>query len=85
MPANNWLQGRHALITGGGTGIGAAAATHLHAAGASISVLGRRMEPLERTASIVSGAADRSAMLPTAKKSPAPSTKRGPPMAQSHS
>ncbi|MEO5972082.1 MAG: SDR family oxidoreductase [Sphingomicrobium sp.] len=55
--ANDWLQGRHALITGGGTGIGAAAATHLHAAGAKISLLGRRPEPLERTAAIVSGAA----------------------------
>jgi 3-hydroxybutyrate dehydrogenase len=32
----NWLEGRHALITGGGTGIGAAAATHLHAAGAKV-------------------------------------------------
>src|SRR5512140_279880 len=57
MPENNMLQGRHALITGGGTGIGAAAATHLHAAGAKISVLGRRLEPLERTAAIVSGTA----------------------------
>src|SRR5690349_14636879 len=44
------LQGRHALITGGGTGIGAAAAAHLHAAGARLSLLGRRMEPLQRTA-----------------------------------
>ena len=57
MQANNWLQGRHALITGGGTGIGAAAATHLHAAGAKISLLGRRLEPLERTAAIVEGKA----------------------------
>ena len=55
--ANDWLQGRHALITGGGTGIGAAAATHLHAAGAKISLLGRRVEPLERTAAIVNGKA----------------------------
>ena len=54
---NNWLQGRHALITGGGTGIGASAATHLHAAGAKISLLGRRMQPLERTAAIVGGKA----------------------------
>ena len=52
----NWLEGRHALVTGGGTGIGAACATHLHAAGASLSLLGRRREPLERTAKIVSGA-----------------------------
>jgi len=57
MAENNWLQGRHALITGGGTGIGAAAATHLHAAGAKISLLGRRLEPLERTAAIVEGKA----------------------------
>jgi NAD(P)-dependent dehydrogenase (short-subunit alcohol dehydrogenase family) len=54
---SNPLQGRHALITGGGTGIGAAAAAHLHAAGAKLSLLGRRMEPLERTAATVSGTA----------------------------
>jgi NAD(P)-dependent dehydrogenase (short-subunit alcohol dehydrogenase family) len=51
------LQGRHALITGGGTGIGAAAATHLHAAGAKVSVLGRRAEPLEFIRNIVQGTA----------------------------
>lgn len=56
MP-NNWLQGRHALITGGGTGIGAATATHFHATGAKISLLGRRMEPLQQTAAIVGGKA----------------------------
>jgi NAD(P)-dependent dehydrogenase (short-subunit alcohol dehydrogenase family) len=52
-----WLEGQHALITGGGTGIGASAATHLHAAGARLSLLGRRREPLESTAKIVSGKA----------------------------
>lgn len=57
MTENDWLQGRHALITGGGTGIGAAVATHLHAAGAKISVLGRRLEPLQRIAAITNGAA----------------------------
>jgi NAD(P)-dependent dehydrogenase (short-subunit alcohol dehydrogenase family) len=41
------LDGRHALITGGGTGIGAAAAEHLNAAGAKLSLLGRRLEPLK--------------------------------------
>jgi 3-hydroxybutyrate dehydrogenase len=55
MAENNWLQGRHALVTGGGTGIGASAATHLHAAGAKVSLLGRRREPLERVAGIVGG------------------------------
>ena len=53
----NWLEGRHALITGGGTGIGASAATHLHAAGAKVSLLGRRLEPIERTAAMVAGSA----------------------------
>ena len=50
-----WLEGRHALITGGGTGIGAAAAQHLHAAGAKLSLLGRRMEPLQQTAERLGG------------------------------
>jgi 3-hydroxybutyrate dehydrogenase len=52
---NNWLEGRHALVTGGGTGIGASAATHLHAAGAKVSLLGRRMEPLQQTAERIGG------------------------------
>ncbi|HEU0310812.1 MAG TPA: SDR family oxidoreductase [Sphingomicrobium sp.] len=46
----NWANGRHALITGGGTGIGAATAKMLAAAGAKISLLGRRKEPLEAVA-----------------------------------
>jgi len=53
----NWLEGRHALITGGGTGIGAAAATHLNAAGAKVTVAGRRPEPLEQIRKIVDGTA----------------------------
>ena len=53
----NWLEGRHALITGGGTGIGASAATHLNAAGARVTVAGRRAEPLEFIRKIVNGSA----------------------------
>ena len=53
----NWLEGRHALITGGGTGIGASAATHLNAAGAKVTVAGRRAEPLEFIRKIVNGSA----------------------------
>jgi len=52
---NNWLEGRHALVTGGGTGIGASAAAHLHAAGAKVTLLGRRMEPLQQTAERIGG------------------------------
>jgi NAD(P)-dependent dehydrogenase (short-subunit alcohol dehydrogenase family) len=53
----NWLEGRHAVVTGGGSGIGASAATHLNACGAKVSVLGRTKEKLEFIAKIVSGQA----------------------------
>ena len=49
------LDQRHALITGGGTGIGAAAAEALAKAGAKLSLLGRRMEPLEAVAAATGG------------------------------
>jgi NAD(P)-dependent dehydrogenase (short-subunit alcohol dehydrogenase family) len=52
----NSLAGRHALITGGGTGIGAAAARQLSAAGAKITVTGRRREPLEAIAAEIGAA-----------------------------
>ena len=51
------LEGRHALITGGGTGIGAAAAEHLNDAGAKLSLLGRRVEPIKAVAEAVGGTA----------------------------
>ena len=56
-PLEAGLTGRHALITGGGTGIGAAAAAHLSAAGAKLSLLGRRMEPLQSVAEAHGGLA----------------------------
>lgn len=45
------LDGRHALITGGGTGIGAAIARALAGAGAAVSLAGRRKAPLEEISS----------------------------------
>lgn len=44
------LTGRTALVTGGGTGLGAAIARKLHGAGAEVVVTGRRPEPLKKLA-----------------------------------
>jgi NAD(P)-dependent dehydrogenase (short-subunit alcohol dehydrogenase family) len=49
--------GKHALITGGGSGIGAEAARALAAAGAKVSLLGRRREPLAAVAAETGGRA----------------------------
>ena len=56
-----FLSRRHALVTGAGSGIGAAIATTLAAAGASVSLAGRRRAPLERTAQAIG--AERALML----------------------
>lgn len=50
-----WAEGRHALITGGGTGIGAATARMFAAEGAKVTLLGRRRELLEKVAAEVGG------------------------------
>jgi NAD(P)-dependent dehydrogenase (short-subunit alcohol dehydrogenase family) len=46
------MQDRVVIITGGGTGIGRAAALQFAQAGASIVVVGRRATPLEEVASV---------------------------------
>lgn len=50
------LEGQHAVVTGGGTGIGAAIASALAAEGARLTLVGRRREPLEATAGEMRGA-----------------------------
>ena len=57
MHGSDSLSGRHALITGGGTGIGAATAAKLGAAGAKLSLLGRRMGPIQTAAISTGGSA----------------------------
>ena len=47
--AENLLDGRVALVTGGGSGLGRASALELVACGADVVICGRRIEPLEET------------------------------------
>lgn len=51
------LHGQHALITGGGQGIGASVAHRLAADGATVTLLGRRREPLAAVAASIGTAA----------------------------
>jgi 3-hydroxybutyrate dehydrogenase len=57
MSESKALSGRHAVVTGGGRGIGAAIATALAAAGARLTLMGRTLALLE----------EKAAALPTAR------------------
>jgi len=52
------LTGRHAVVTGGGRGIGAAIADHLARQGAAITIMGRTHETLARSAAAIAVAHD---------------------------
>ncbi len=47
------LEGRHAVVSGGGSGIGRAVALALAEAGAAVTLIGRRREPLDQTAAAI--------------------------------
>ncbi len=49
------LQGKHAVVTGGGRGIGAAIADSLTAAGAKVTIMGRNMAVLQEKAECLPG------------------------------
>jgi NAD(P)-dependent dehydrogenase (short-subunit alcohol dehydrogenase family) len=51
------LSGKHALVTGAGSGIGAAIARALSVAGARVTLAGRRARPLEAVASTLTSSA----------------------------
>jgi citronellol/citronellal dehydrogenase len=53
MYSPDLLAGQVALVSGGGTGLGRAAALALAACGAQIVVCGRRAEPLEETVALI--------------------------------
>ena len=50
-----YLEGKHAIVTGGGRGIGAAVAAELVRRGADVTIMGRTAELLERTAAELRG------------------------------
>ncbi len=53
------LEGRRALVTGGGSGIGRATALRLAAEGAAVCVSGRRSDPLAETVAAIEAAGGR--------------------------
>ena len=59
------MEGRVAVITGGGTGIGRASALVLAERGADIVLAGRRLEPLKSTVSEVEALGRRALAVPT--------------------
>ena len=53
--SERWLAGRHAIVTGGGRGIGAAIANELARRGATVTITGRDLDKLRDTAQELSG------------------------------
>jgi NAD(P)-dependent dehydrogenase (short-subunit alcohol dehydrogenase family) len=65
------LRGKTTIITGGGTGLGRAAALRLAGLGASVAVLGRRADPLRETAEAIRAAGGRATAAPCDVRDPA--------------
>ncbi len=65
VPEKRRLEGKVAIITGGGTGLGKAMALALAGEGADIVVAARRVEPINQTARAVRGLGRRALAIPT--------------------
>jgi NAD(P)-dependent dehydrogenase (short-subunit alcohol dehydrogenase family) len=55
MLAEGTFEGKVAIVTGGGSGLGRAIALELGRLGASVAIAGRRPEPLEETVALLAG------------------------------
>ena len=67
MLAEGTFEGKVAIVTGGGSGLGRAMALELGRLGASVAVAGRRLEPLEETVALLPG---RALAVPTDVRDP---------------
>ncbi len=65
MPSPHSLQGRVAIVTGAGTGIGRATASVLAQHGATVVLAGRRPGPLEQAATEIAALGPRAVAVPT--------------------
>ena len=70
MLVDGCYDGRVALVTGGGSGMGRAMAQEFARLGASVVVAGRRPEPLEETVALIEAAAGAAAAQPTDVRDP---------------
>src|SRR5918911_4794984 len=70
MLAEGTFDGRVAVVTGGGTGMGRAMALEFARLGAGVVVAGRRPEPLAETGALVQGAGGRAHAQPTDVRQP---------------
>ena len=65
------MTGQAAIVTGGGSGIGRAAALALQAAGWNVAIAGRRADELEKTVAMAKAGPGRIVAVPTDVSSPA--------------
>ena len=70
MLVDGCYDGRVALVTGGGSGMGRAMAQEFARLGASVVVAGRRPEPLEETVALIEAAGGAAAAQPTDVRDP---------------
>src|SRR4051794_25078370 len=72
MLVDGCYDGRVALVTGGGSGMGRAMAQEFARLGASVVLAGRRAEPLEETVALIEAAGGAAAAQPADARGPDP-------------